>query len=714
LGVLAAIWKALLAQQQQQQQGEDTPQQQQQVDSLLQHWEVVCLLLGHLSHRESRTAAAAALASLGALIDNSSSSGGGGGSFAAVAAQVVSLNSWSSATLDEPDYTMRLGCYSHLQPPAWQAFSRLQALPLLLQGYYDLRDESDLALRQAAATALTNAVRAFAALDSQQQQQGQDPQQQQQQQQQRDDPLRLLPRVVYPQLKGGLRSSNLSVRQEHAALLRQLVLLMPGRFPDLLPLCSQDPEQDFFLNITHLQIHRRGRALGLLVRLLTQQQQQQQQQQHQGQQAAELPAAAAAADGAARKKQKVQVTLQQQQQEQDTADQQEKTVAAADTDAVGAKRPRKPQHQQQEQQQRVSARVLLDIAAPLIQQFIFEGSAQSPSAAAAAEAAEARGGHGKKAGDSDREGAVANVAIDALQAIAGQLGWEQYSGLLMRWLKLMGQYPRKQIIRAACAVLDAFHFPVEEPQQQQQQQQQGSMLAAAAAAAAAPAAAPAAAAAADTADGLEEEEEEQEGMDLLQEEDETAAAAAAADAADVAAAACVLLQSKVLPLLQAQVVVDDQEVARAPVALAIIKLIKVWPLLERIWTYGGGDYMCERRAYMCSMHAKNRCRVCGEGGGQLYYCSFVGWGGARLLDQEVARAPVALSIIKPIKVCADWHRGPAEQPAPAQTRHCISPPLPQKPMLYSPSGIIHMTSCLPCLLPPPCPPTYWLSAVATP
>jgi hypothetical protein len=37
----------------------------------------------------------------------------------------------------------------------------------------------------------------------------------------------------------------------------------------------------------------------------------------------------------------------------------------------------------------------------------------------------------------------------------------------------------------------------------------------------------------------------------------------------------VLLQSKVLPLLQAQVVVDDQEVARAPVALAIIKLIKV-------------------------------------------------------------------------------------------------------------------------------------------
>eukprot|EP00775_Hariotina_reticulata_P008462 gene8462-8646_t len=43
----------------------------------------------------------------------------------------------------------------------------------------------------------------------------------------------------------------------------------------------------------------------------------------------------------------------------------------------------------------------------------------------------------RKQGDSDREGAVADAAIDALRELSGQLGWQQYSGLLQRWLKLM-------------------------------------------------------------------------------------------------------------------------------------------------------------------------------------------------------------------------------------------------------------------------------------
>jgi U3 small nucleolar RNA-associated protein 20 len=622
----------LLTQQQQ--------QQQQPLDALLQHWEVVCLLLGHLSRRESRSATAAALAALGALIDSSSSSSTAGSvSFVDVASMVVSLNSWAVTSLDEPDYNARLGCYSQLQPPAWQAFSRLQALPLTLQAYYDLRNDSDLALRQAAATALTKAVRAFAALDSpQQQQQQQDgeaadpaqPQQQQpqqQQQQQLEDLLRLVPRVMYPQTKVGLRSNNLSVRQEHAALLRELVLLLPQRFTDLVPLCNQDAEQDFFLNITHLQIHRRGRALALLVRLMSQQQPQQQPQQQQGSEQAAAAAAAEASDGAARKKRKVQDSSTQQQQDGKAGGSAAPAAAAeGDSDvavAVGDKRPR-----QQQQHKPVSARVLLDIAAPLIQQFIFDGSSNTSSNSAAADAAaEAqRGGHGKKKGDADREGAVANVAIDALKGLAGQLGWEQYSGLLQRWLKLMTQYPRKQIIRAACAVLDAFHFPVEDPaaaEDHQQQQQQGSKqqqrgskeagTAAALAAAAATAAAAAAAAAGDAAEVEQvdlEVEEADDDVIIVEEEDEQAAAAAAmaataaADAADIAASARVLLQSKVLPVLQSQVVVDDQEVARAPVALAIIKLIKVGLtatcLASSVWCD-----LCVSRS--CSVHWQGLC-----------------------------------------------------------------------------------------------------------
>jgi U3 small nucleolar RNA-associated protein 20 len=229
----------------------------------------------------------------------------------------------------------------------------------------------------------------------------------------------------------------------------------------------------------------------------------------------------------------------------------------------------------------------MDIAAPLLQQFIMEGAGVgSSSAAAVAAAAEQRGGHIKKQSDSDREGAVADVAIDALRELCKLLGWQQYSGLLQRWLKLMTQSPKKQVIRAACAVLDAFHFPLDvedAPEQQQQQQQQQQQRPAAmevddaAAAAAAAAETGVADAAADDVESDEDEDDEQQQQQQQQQAGEAAAAAVerAAAAADVAAAAKQLLMKRVLPVLQSQLVVDDQEVARAPVALALVKLIKV-------------------------------------------------------------------------------------------------------------------------------------------
>src|SRR3546814_7690844 len=37
---------------------------------------------------------------------------------------------------------------------------------------------------------------------------------------------------------------------------------------DLRPLLRDDPESDFFVNVTHIQLHRRMRALGRLKRIL--------------------------------------------------------------------------------------------------------------------------------------------------------------------------------------------------------------------------------------------------------------------------------------------------------------------------------------------------------------------------------------------------------------------------------------------------------------
>jgi U3 small nucleolar RNA-associated protein 20 len=55
------------------------------------------------------------------------------------------------------------------------------------------------------------------------------------------------------------------VRQEHLALMRRLAALLPCRFPALQLLLSDDPELDFFNNVAHLQSHRSGAVVLLLL-----------------------------------------------------------------------------------------------------------------------------------------------------------------------------------------------------------------------------------------------------------------------------------------------------------------------------------------------------------------------------------------------------------------------------------------------------------------
>ena len=144
---------------------------------------------------------------------------------------------------------------------------RLQALPLALAALHDLRNATDLALRQAAATSLAALITALAALDASTSSSSAPttttsattttaatdaaddadaP----------DSLLRLIGRVLFPQLKTQLGHPSLAVRQEHLALLRLLAEALPRRFPDLAALLSSDPETDFFNNVAHLQSHR--------------------------------------------------------------------------------------------------------------------------------------------------------------------------------------------------------------------------------------------------------------------------------------------------------------------------------------------------------------------------------------------------------------------------------------------------------------------------
>ena len=69
-------------------------------------------------------------------------------------------------------------------------------------------------------------------------------------------------------LGAGLKDSAEKVQREWVLLLHHLVTHFPALFPAYQPLLNANPDLDFFLNITHIQAHRRARAIARLRPLL--------------------------------------------------------------------------------------------------------------------------------------------------------------------------------------------------------------------------------------------------------------------------------------------------------------------------------------------------------------------------------------------------------------------------------------------------------------
>uniref|UniRef100_A0A7S3R808 U3 small nucleolar RNA-associated protein 20 domain-containing protein n=1 Tax=Dunaliella tertiolecta TaxID=3047 RepID=A0A7S3R808_DUNTE len=341
-------------------------------------------------------------------------------------------------------------------------------------------------------------------------------QQQQQQQQQmaegapEEDLMWLVPRVVYPQLKSQLASPSMSVRQEHLMLLRTLVLQCPDKFPDLVTLTSpQDPEIDFYLNVAHVQLHRRSRALVRMGRLAD---------------------AMAAAD-------------------------QGLPNTGGGAGGVGAVTGG-------------SLRCLLDIAVPLLQVVIGEGG----------DAKDGRGGHERDQIDADREANVVDAAMGALGAVARALPWHQYDTLLSQFMRTLKVKTTKANIRAVCVILDAFHFPLPHNLEAPVHAEGTAPIVTANATAPAPATA----AGPSAPDNSKEREEGDEGSDeeaedtIAHSEANTAATAANVEA-EAAAVQRALLQ-RVLPIMHRLLVQGGPSpVVRAPVALALVKLLRLLP-----------------------------------------------------------------------------------------------------------------------------------------
>lgn len=68
--------------------------------------------------------------------------------------------------------------------------------------------------------------------------------------------------TIVTAIRHGLRSKMEYARHEFISVLSQLVRSYPShpRFVDMVSLCHDDPEADFYENVKHVQLHRRTRA----------------------------------------------------------------------------------------------------------------------------------------------------------------------------------------------------------------------------------------------------------------------------------------------------------------------------------------------------------------------------------------------------------------------------------------------------------------------
>ena len=156
---------------------------------------------------------------------------------------LADMNRMSANMLDDPDYDSRLRAYSKLRDPdSWSALIKSSNgvfVMIVYQCCVDLRNGNDISLRHSASKALKALVDCFSKYKLK---------------------LEVAKKYLMPELRLQLASENISVRQEHLEVVRKVALTLPDSFPELSVVSHNDEEVDFWMNVAHMQLHRRSRC----------------------------------------------------------------------------------------------------------------------------------------------------------------------------------------------------------------------------------------------------------------------------------------------------------------------------------------------------------------------------------------------------------------------------------------------------------------------
>lgn len=172
-----------------------------------------------------------------------------------VADILTEINANSSKRMHEIDFERRLSGFKRVNEELYRTLTPIQWLPLIYAALFFINDEEELVIRSNSAYLLTRFIDSYSNQDN----------------------LDLakpyiadLKQVVLPYLRIGLRKRNEEVRSEYIGVLGHIVEKSKffEDFDDMKILSkADDDEMSFFVNITHIQLHRRQRAIRRLVDL---------------------------------------------------------------------------------------------------------------------------------------------------------------------------------------------------------------------------------------------------------------------------------------------------------------------------------------------------------------------------------------------------------------------------------------------------------------
>ncbi|GEQ70625.1 hypothetical protein JCM33374_g4303 [Metschnikowia sp. JCM 33374] len=182
--------------------------------------------------------------------------GGRFSEYAVVADLLSDLNAYSTKRLSEPDFERRLSAFKKVNEDLYTTLTPKQWLPIVQACLFFINDPEEVPIRSNASYTLTRFVDAFA---------GKSPEE-------IEEYKRLFHSVVVPQLRVGLRKESDDIKDGYIHVLATIVqnhAIFP-EFESMKVLLSEDPDEDFFKNFTHIQIKCRQQAIRSLVAVKTQ------------------------------------------------------------------------------------------------------------------------------------------------------------------------------------------------------------------------------------------------------------------------------------------------------------------------------------------------------------------------------------------------------------------------------------------------------------